>query len=159
LTRPYYRLIDAYAGENRVSDEDLELPWLGDGPVQVDYALVPSLCMHVELAAVANRPVNVHAERALAAAEDAGVLFTVGWPFFVPRIRGLAAMIDRRLDEAEGHLRRATILAERSGVSVEVARSRLDRALTLALRAKDGDYEEALVELGRARSLHGVSLP
>lgn len=160
MTRPYYRLIDVYAGDKyQITGQDLDISWLHGTTVPFDFALLPSVCLHVELAVAAGKPIDPLAAQALAAAEDAGMLFTVGWPFFIPRIRGIAATRDGRFDEAAGHFARAIAEAGRSGVPIEVMRSRLDYALLLAMRAREGDFEEASTQLQLLSQMRIASVP
>jgi tetratricopeptide (TPR) repeat protein len=160
MTKPYYRLIDLYGGDkSQITDADLDISWMHGMPVPFDFALIPSVCLHVELVAAAGKVIDPLAENALAAAAEAGMLFTVGWPFFIPRIRGIAARSDGRLDEAAEHFRHAIAEAGRSGVSIEIIRSRLDYALLLAMRAGEGDFEEASAQLRLLPSLRTGSIP
>jgi tetratricopeptide (TPR) repeat protein len=82
----------------------------------------------------------------LAVAQRHGFVFACSWPFFVPRLRGVAAVLAGRFELAEEQLSSAIAIAERVGAGIEVARSRLDLARLLATRNADGDR-------GRARTL------
>lgn len=153
-TRQYRRLLDVYAG--RVPPLEAEL---ADAPVcsapeidHLDVALLPSVCAHVEVCAAAGSPgLRPSVLRALDLAERHGVVFTLGWPFFVPRIQGLAAVLEGRWERAEVYLRRAGSMAEERDVPSEVARCRLDLARLLVARGRTQDRRVAAGLIRRAQ--------
>ncbi len=149
-------LIDAYGGERIDPRAVPRFPPLPDDGY--DYALLMFLCASVELADAANlREPDTNARAAIELAARRGIVFAAGWPFFVPRIRGVAATLAGELDVADAWLASATELAQRIGAEPEVARARADHARTLVERSGPGDRERA-VQLLRAAlpSLRGL---
>src|SRR5262249_45715118 len=73
-----------------------------DGPVLVfDLNQLRTFCTQVELAdALQSAPLALGMEPMLRAAEENGVLFMTGWPFFVPRLRGVVALLAGESDAA-----------------------------------------------------------
>ncbi|HKK53247.1 MAG TPA: hypothetical protein VKA74_16735, partial [Myxococcota bacterium] len=79
-------------------------------------------------------------------------VLTVGWPFFVPRLLGVAATLVGDWFLADGTFERATACAARLGFPIELGRTRLDHAQMLVLRNGDGDRDRArhLARLARS---------
>jgi hypothetical protein len=90
--------------------------------------------------------------RTLELARQHGVVFALGWPFFVPRIQGVAAMLAQRWDEAETHLLQAGSIAEGLRAPAEIARCRLDHARVLAARPDAGDRSAAADLIRRSQA-------
>jgi len=109
-------------------------------------------CLAVELAD--HRRDGPLAAATLARLERAaarGWVFTTGWPFFVPRLLGVAALLIGDLERARRALQRALEQTEALRLPVEGGRSRLDLAQLLVLRNAEGDHVEALRLARRAR--------
>lgn len=97
-------------------------------------------CALVELADALQAPALAEsADGLLEAAQRQGFVFNCSWPFFLARLRGVAAALTDRFDLGEERLSTAIAIAERVGASVELARSRLDLARLLATRNAGGD--------------------
>jgi len=69
-------------------------------------------------------------------AQRCGVVWSPGWPLFLPRLLSVAARGAGRWDEAESHLRSADEVAVATGAAGEVARVRLDLARLLLQRPR-----------------------
>jgi tetratricopeptide (TPR) repeat protein len=134
--------------------------WYAGDSARIDYhaveALQPALqgradlnalmiaCAMVELADALQAPSLAEpASGLLAAAQRQGFVFACSWPFFVPRLRGVAAMLAGKFDFAEEQLGAAIAIAERVGAAIELARARLDLARMLATRNSSGDRARA----------------
>jgi class 3 adenylate cyclase len=78
---------------------------------------------------------------ALVNAWESGVVTTLGWPFFLPRIIGLALLVGGDPSTAARWLRQAVDRAHALGAPGEAARSKLD--LARALVRGGGDRAEA----------------
>ncbi|MGH8984348.1 MAG: AAA family ATPase [Acidimicrobiia bacterium] len=89
-------------------------------------------------------------ERGLARAAGRGMTITDGLTFVIARVRGLAARIDGRVDDAEGHLHDAVAACEQIGARPELARTSLEWA---RLRVTQGDPEAAKPLAARAAGL------
>jgi tetratricopeptide (TPR) repeat protein len=149
-TEPLHRaVINAYGGE-RI--DPAAVPRFPPLPEEgFDCALVTFLCIAIELADAANSSdpdPNVRAAIELAA--QRGIVFAPGWPYFVPRIRGVAAILAGELDAAVAWLSDAVALARRIGAEPEVARATVDHARALLLRGGWGDREHARALLSTA---------
>jgi tetratricopeptide (TPR) repeat protein len=157
---PNRLLIDVYAGRPVRLDASPAgfLPAPGDGE-GIDAFVVTAYCFQVEVAAAAGRPdLAAPLEGVLARAEEGGVAFTIAWPFLVARIRGLAAALVGRSDEAEAHFERAADLAARCGAYPEQGRALLDHGRLLVargLQSEGVDRERAATLLRRARLAFG----
>lgn len=119
-------------------------------------ALVPELRGHAEIAAgtiacalveladaLQSPALAAPARELLERAEHRAVLFWCGWPFFLPRLRGVAASLAGSLEDAERHLDTSIEIADRIGAVIELARSRLDLARLLATRNSGRDRARA----------------
>jgi len=149
-SEPLHRaLITAYSGERidpRIVPRFPQLPEEG-----FDYALLMFLCASVELADAANvRHVDANARAGIELAARRGVVFAAGWPFFVPRIRGVAATLAGEYDLADACFAEAAELARRIGAEPEVARVRADHARALLERCRPGDRQRAAELLAAA---------
>ncbi len=120
---------------------------------RVDLGAGTLACALVELADALQEPALADAaEDLLETAQRLGFVFWCGWPFFVPRLRGVGAALTGRFELAEQQLESAIAIAERVGAPIELARSRLDLARVLATRNASGDR-------ARARQLIDVCRP
>jgi serine/threonine-protein kinase len=109
-------------------------------------------CLAIELAD--HRRDGQLAAAALVRLEQAaarGWVFTTGWPFFIPRLLGVAAVLIGDLERARRAFQRALAWTEALRLPVEGGRSQLDLALLLVLRNAEGDRVEALRLARRAR--------
>ncbi len=95
------------------------------------YSLAP-LCAMIELSALvmmpdwAERPA-----RMLAEAMDRGVVFSSGWCFLIPRVLGVAAMMQEDWEQAKVHFQHAIAVATDANAGPELARKYLDYAQLL----------------------------
>jgi DNA-binding CsgD family transcriptional regulator len=80
----------------------------------------------------------------LTLAFDRGVLFTSGWVFLIPRVLGVAAAMEGRIDEAEGYFERAAEAASRCGARPELGRTYMDHARLLFRLNGKGDKSRAV---------------
>lgn len=134
MTR-YHRLIDAYAGDAITSSISTDLSPFEPGPSGPDFAFMTPLCVEVEIAWFTGaESISPAASRALALAHRRGMLFTTAWPFLIPRVRGMAAALEGRWDDAECHLKEAIEVADEQHIAPERARSRLDYSYLLLAR-------------------------
>jgi tetratricopeptide (TPR) repeat protein len=148
FTRPYRQLIDIYAGKPCLIADD-EKPMIPDSDGDLDFNLFSSLCAYVEIRDAARAPgVEPGVCAALEFAERQGVIFTVGWPFLIPRIQGVAATLERRWEDAERYFTRAIEVADEAAAHPEIGRSRLDYARMLVARGRPQD-RAAIAELIR----------
>jgi tetratricopeptide (TPR) repeat protein len=147
-------LVDYYVG-NPVAIPSEVLDGLIAALPNLDYdvMVLTMACNAVEFAEALRSPPLAEAARgALQTAYRDGVAFTIGWPFLVPRVMGLASSLLGDWDAAEEQLGRAIELGGRLGADVEVARARLALAEMLSLRHEQGDRE-------RARELLAEAMP
>jgi class 3 adenylate cyclase len=129
---PLYRaLVDALAGANDDADR-ARFPTLLRANSGVDVMSVSLASTAVELADALARPaIASGATELLAAAYAKGIRFTPGWCAFVPRLVGVAYMLEGSHAEALAWFSTAEADAGRSGAVGEVARARFDRARCL----------------------------
>jgi class 3 adenylate cyclase/tetratricopeptide (TPR) repeat protein len=107
------------------------------------YSLAP-LCALVELGDHIRAPQLVKpATHALSQAAARGVVFSSGWMFLIPRILGVAGMLNRQWDTAEDYLRQAIEVGTGVGARPELGRSYLDYARLLRSRRRKGDRQRA----------------
>jgi tetratricopeptide (TPR) repeat protein len=141
-------LIDAVGGARDKAREHLAArPWGNAGLDSPDLFTVALTCAAVEIADVTDdHSLMAAAAPPLFEAARRGVVWTPGWPHFLPRLQGVAALMLGRVDEAAERLEHATIAAHRTGAAVEEARCRLD--LAHAVEARGGPDDRA-----RARQL------
>jgi hypothetical protein len=139
----YQKLIDAYCGR-RLEPDDGPARFLGsdDHPFGLDFASITPLCAEVEIAWYSGSDAlspNVH--KALELADRRQMVFSIAWPFMIPRLRGMAAAMARRWDDAGAHFEKAVGMADRLGITTEMGRARLEYAWMLAdlnqVRAKE----------------------
>jgi hypothetical protein len=110
-----------------------------------------TLCTQVEIADTLQSPELVAgASPLLQTAEENGVLFMSGWPFFVSRLRGVVALLEGQFDAAVARLESAVDVAERAGASPEKTRSMFDLSRALSVRNRAGDRDRAIELLARA---------
>jgi hypothetical protein len=102
------------------------------------YSLAP-LCALVELSDLGLAPTIAEPPfQALSRVAAQSVLFSSGWMFLLPRILGVAASVNRRWDEAEGHFQAAIAVASSSKARPELGRTYLDYARMQGARSKRG---------------------
>lgn len=135
MTR-YHTLIDAYAGDDLEVNTDqkhvTDLSPFAPGPSGPDFAFMTPLCVEVEIAWFTGaESISPAASEALELAHRRGMVFTTAWPFLIPRVRGMAAALEGRWDDAECYLRSAIEIADEQHVVPEQARSRLDYSYLL----------------------------
>jgi tetratricopeptide (TPR) repeat protein len=158
---PNRRIIEAYAGLPVELGDDppgfMAPPTAGEA---IDSAMITAYCQQVELADFAGRPeFAARVEEILARAEACGMVFTFGWPLCLPRVRGIAAMLAGRRDEARALFERAIEVARRLGAAPELARSQLDLARLLAVSGP-GERARAVSALREAESrLRAADMP
>jgi hypothetical protein len=89
--------------------------------------------------AIGDRGLVESGANALDEAERRGIRFVLGWPHFVPRLRGVIAYWRRDLDESARRFEEAAAIALAVGSPPERARSELDLARSLAARGRGDD--------------------
>ncbi len=153
LFRPNRLLIEAYSDGSISLDAKLE--GLAPPPEDLqtlDAAMITAFCFQVELADFSGRvELASPMEAILALAEERKLVLTVAWPLLVPRVRGVAAALHGRFEEAEDHFERAFALADRIGLVPERGRTRLDHARALVERGHPTDLAKAARLLGEAK--------
>jgi tetratricopeptide (TPR) repeat protein len=144
-------LIDSIACGGEEAREHLAArPWGNAGLEATDLFSFAMTCAAVELADVADdRNLMAAAAVPLDGAARRGVVWSLGWPQFVPRLQGVAALMLGRIDEAVERLDRATTIARRTGAPAEAARCQLDLARALDARST-GDDPARAGELARS---------
>lgn len=134
MTR-YHHLIDAYAGDDISNTITTDLSAFAPGENGLDFAFMTPLCVEVEIAWFAGaESISTAASEALELAHRRGMVFTTAWPFLIPRVRGMAAALEGRWDDAECSLKEAIEIADEQHVAPERARSRLDYSYLLLAR-------------------------
>jgi tetratricopeptide (TPR) repeat protein len=139
LARDLKNLVDCLRGDTDLLDR---MPIVGRGGPDrgVDLAQLVDSCARVEFADALQRPELVDsAAPILEVAHQNGAWFTTGWPFFVPRLLGVVALLEGAPDHAVVRLERALAIAERAGARLEQARTTADLARALAVRDTIGD--------------------
>jgi tetratricopeptide (TPR) repeat protein len=141
-------LVDHYVGNPlRISPGERDLLAESVAQAKPDWMGLAAACLAVEVAdACQEARIAALARRLVERAEQQGAAFTASWPFFLPRVLGLAATLEGAFDLAERKLESGVELARRIGALPELGRSRLDLARMLALRNDEGDRERALGE-------------
>jgi hypothetical protein len=141
-------LIDAVVGGGDEARQHLAArPWGNAGLDTPNLYTLAITCAAVDIADVADdHSLMAAAATPLEEAVRRGVVWSPGWPQFVPRLHGVAALTLGRVDEAASRLEQATTTARRTGAIAEEARCQLDLARALDTRA-DGD------DRARARGL------
>ncbi len=135
----YHLLIAAYAGHSIESNISSDLSPFEPGPDGLDFAFITPLCVEVEIAWYGNAgTISPTADRALALADHRGMLFSTAWPFLIPRVRGIAATLEKRWGDAERSFVRAIEIADEQRIVPEMGRSRLDYATMLLAREPSG---------------------
>ena len=146
LDRAFRWLSDLYAGE-RIGSAAADWTILGERIARSDDSTIglAEACLAVELAdALRDGALAASALTRLERADAKGWVFLTGWPFFIPRLLGVAAVLIGDLERAHQAFQRALALTEKLRLPIERGRSRLDLAQMLALRNADGDRGEAL---------------
>jgi tetratricopeptide (TPR) repeat protein len=154
MARDLRQLVAWYAGDP-VSIDAARAEGRGgaDGGPGIDLVVLTDVCTKVELADALQSPeLALGSREALVSAQENAVFFLSGWPFFVPRLLGVLALLEGAWDEAELQLDRALQIAESAGAGPEHARSQLDMARLLSVRNATGDRP-------RARELLRAALP
>lgn len=117
------------------------------------YALAP-FCALVECADLMAEPAMAEAPyRRLAQAFEQDVCFTTGWTFLIPRVLGVAAMLNGWWDKAEAAFHTAIDAATRAGARPELGRTSLDYARMLTIRGRTHDQHRALELAQQAGSI------
>jgi hypothetical protein len=144
-------LVDYYVGNSlQISTAEREMLAASAAQARVDAIGLATACLGVEIAdACQDAGVAALARPLIEQAEQRGYVLTAAWPFFLPRLLGVAVTLEGAWDEAERRLRAALEIASRIGATWELGRSRLDLAQMLALRNEGRDRTLAL-ELARA---------
>jgi tetratricopeptide (TPR) repeat protein len=140
------RLCDYYVGERvdfAPADREELLRDL-EAPEPTGWTL-STACHATEMAAATqDQTLAAAALPCLEKADSQGWIFTTGWPFFVPRVLGVAATIVGDLDLATGSFEQALAWSKRLHLPIERGRVLLDHAQLLALRNAGGDRQRAL---------------
>jgi tetratricopeptide (TPR) repeat protein len=152
-----HRLLDVYRGAYEAlpphqGDQAEEIP----EPRRLDVVTMARLCALVEIGAFTS--VSASMERAdtwLSQAMRQGVLFAPKWTVLLPRIRGTAAALAGRWNEAEEYFQTAIETAIRVGARPELGRSYLDCARMVAARGAEPDHDRALSLVRQAEVVFG----
>jgi hypothetical protein len=124
--------------------EPAALPWRPGRDGAVDITSLAPLCALIELGDLLAMPaLTEQPYQALLWATDRGVLFSRGWMFLLPRVLGVAAMLNQRWDNAAAHFQAAIDAARRAGARPELGRAYLDYARLLAGRGSVRDRQQA----------------
>ena len=107
------------------------MPALGHWPVRIGAVTVPVVLVGLTEAGACSVPLEP-LERALERSAETGMLLADGLLLLLPRLRGLAALADGRLDDARTRLVEAENLAQAIGAEAEAVRAGLDLARTLS---------------------------
>jgi class 3 adenylate cyclase/tetratricopeptide (TPR) repeat protein len=137
----YQELVSAHGGsaDSDTHDRLRRLAAAGAPPEIVNLA---GFCALVETGDLLDdAPTAAAPYQALRAAADCGVVLTLGWPFLLARILGVAATHAQDWDEAERHFVAAAATAERIDAAPELARTHLDHARLLIARPSLGGRE------------------
>lgn len=142
---PNRRIIDAYAGIPVTLTDDP--PGFVPPPATAEAFnswMVAAYCYQIELADFAGRPeFSARAEPVIEMVERSGVVLSFGWPFLLARIRGIAARLAGRREEARSHFLRAIRVAEGLRAGPEIGRSRLELARLLLSEGDASDRDAA----------------
>jgi hypothetical protein len=151
----YRALIEIYAAEPPDPRAAVWLRAISKAAVP-DYFAVLQACMQVEIAhalGMGDLPESVN--HVLEAVKGTDLLFTPGWPFFVPRLHGLAAIVRGRRGEGEDLLRAAIATATRLGADAELYRALTDLGALLIASSSRSDRQSGQELLARAHRLSG----
>jgi hypothetical protein len=145
-------LVRAYAGDDPAM-RNRQVPEVMLHVRTDSYSLAP-LCALVELVDLMAAPSLAKSPaQALMLAAERGLLWSSGWMFRIPRVLGVAAMLQQQWDRAERYFHTAMAAAERSSARPELGRTYLDYARMLHARATMGDRSRALELLSRAGAM------
>ena len=110
---------------------------------EIDAFSLDAWCAWVELADFHQRPhLSEHLYKVLQRAEEQGILFSIGWICILPRILGVAAMLNHWWDIAETHFSSALDTAARLAALPELGRTYLDFAhMVIARDGKKGHQQ------------------
>jgi class 3 adenylate cyclase/tetratricopeptide (TPR) repeat protein len=143
--RAFRLLLRAYSDTVNETNETIE-PFAADLMKTVGttiYSLAP-VCALVELCDLMAAPkIAELPSQALALAMERGVQFSSGWMFLIPRVLGVAAMLNRGWHTAETHFQAAIDVATRVGARPELGHTYLDYARMLAVRGARSDRRRA----------------
>ena len=119
---------------------------------QLDPYILGSVCALAEACVpLGDAALARDAEALLRVADQAGIVFSVGGVFLVPRVIGRCIAVGRRVDEANAWFERAIEISRSCGARVELARSLLDRAkLRLASKPSAQGARRAARDLAEA---------
>ena len=160
-------LIDAYAasepGEVPTLEGDLE----GFDSPRLGEEVLNDICARAELRFLATprgrlgaRQLTADERAAFAWLDEHHCEYSMGWPFFVPRLQGIAAALDGDLSNASARLDAAARHAFEIEAIPDAVRAQVDHATVLADRNAPGDRARALTLLDDAMPLfrmHGPS--
>lgn len=152
VARVQHQLVQAYTGAVEAVRQQFGaiLPGTGrSGRPDID-SLTRS-CALIEIGDLIDAPALAEQPYlALLQALEQGVVFSRQWVFLLPRVLGVAAMLQRRWDKAEEHFQFAVDTATRVGARPELGRSYLDYARMLAARDEGNDHNRATELVGQA---------
>ena len=114
-----------------------------------DLAELIESCAQVEFADALQRQALAGSAASILEADE-NASFHHGLAVFVPRLRGVVALLEGASDEAAARREDALVIAARAGAPPEHARSAADLARALAVRDADGDRIRARRLLERA---------
>ncbi len=146
LDRAFRWLSDLYAGE-RLGSAATDPTSLHERIERGDDSTfgLADACIAVELADhLRDGALAAVALARLERAAARGWVFMTGWPFFIPRLQSVAAVLIGDLERAGQGFQRALAWAEALRLPVERGRSRLDLAQMFVLRGAEGDRAEGL---------------
>jgi tetratricopeptide (TPR) repeat protein len=97
-----------------------------------DPVFLAPICALIETCVQAGFP-RLVAElvKPLGLARERGIAFTPGWAFLIPRVLGVAAAGEKRLDEARSYFDEATAIAERADATLELGLALVAHAAVL----------------------------
>lgn len=152
FAQAFRHLLRAYAG---IREETIE-PFAADlmRAVGVDtYSLAP-LCALVELADLMDAPAIAEIpSQKLVDAVERGLLFSSGWMFCLPRVLGVAAVLQRQWDKAEAYFQTAIDITTRIGARPELGRTYLDYARLCSTRGGRSLRRQAIELVRQASSI------
>ncbi len=117
------------------------------------YSLAP-LCAMIELGELTLMPaLTQRPAQMLEIAIERGVVFSSGWSFLIPRVLGVAAMMQEDWRQAEIHFQHAIAVAAYVNAVPELARTYLNYARLICLNPNTEDATPAAEFLEQARAM------
>jgi len=151
----YRTLIQIYAGQRPDVESTAWLRAIANATTP-DYFAVLQACMQVEIAnALGLDALPESVDYVLEEVEKSDLLFTPGWPFFLPRVQGLADLIRGRRTEGVRLLQNAIALATELGADAELYRALTDLGTVLIGSPAQSDRHSGEQLLQRAVALSG----